>query len=395
MMLDLALVKRGVVDFISEDELLSKVKEKGVENIVVKYGADPTSKDLHLGHTVPLRKLRQLQEMGMQIVFLIGDFTAMVGDPTGRNKTRPPLSEGEIRENARTYLEQVGKILDVDKIKVVRNSEWFADMKLPEFIKIAANYTVARMIERDDFAKRLKEGIPIFMHEIMYPLLQGYDSVVLKADVEVGGSDQLFNFIVARELQKAYSEEPEVVITMPLLVGLDGKAKMSKSYGNYVAINDDPDTMFGKIMSIPDDLMWDWWLLLTDESEDKIEKMKREVEAGKNPRDIKLDLARTITSQFWGEVKAKEAQEKFIKVFSRRNFEDMAIEVKVKPGEKLIDLLVRIGFASSRSEARRLVKQGGVSIGGVKQTDPFVELKFEDGVILKVGKRRFAKLFKE
>ncbi|AEF19024.1 MAG: tyrosine--tRNA ligase [Hydrogenobaculum sp.] len=381
----LEIIQKGTVEIIEKEELIEKLK-KG-KPLVVKAGFDPTAKDLHLGHTVLLQKLRDFQNLGHEIIFLIGDFTAMIGDPTGRNETRPPLSKEEVLENAKTYQEQVFKILDKDKTKILYNSEWLSTMTTKDIVNLASKYTVARMLERDDFQKRYKEGSPIHIHEFLYPLFQGYDSVVLKADIEIGGSDQKFNLLVGRELQKDYGLEKQVCITMPLLVGIDGVKKMSKSYGNYIALKDDPKDMFGKIMSISDELMYDYYTLLTDKTPDEIEKIK-----AMHPMEAKKQLAYIIVSRFHSEEKAKEAKEFFESTFSQKEFPKDApvFSFSDKDSLKAYELIVKIGFAPSNNEARRIISGGGLRINGEKITDPNKEIVVENELRVQVGKKHFA-----
>ncbi len=391
----LKIIKKGVIEIINEEELLEKLKEE--RPLTVKAGFDPTAPDLHLGHTVLLQKLRTFQQLGHKIYFIIGDFTAMIGDPTGKDKTRPPLSKEQVLENAKTYKEQVFKILDPEKTEIVFNSEWFSKMNAEEIIKLTAKYTVARMLEREDFKKRFKENRPIAIHEFIYPLLQAYDSVVLKADVELGGSDQRFNILIGRDIQKEFGiEKPQVAILLPLLVGLDGERKMSKSYGNYVGIKEPPEEMFGKIMSIPDSLMWDYWALLTDLTEEEIEEMKNGVEKNRlHPRDIKMKLAFYIVERFHSKEEAERAKEYFEKVFSRKQLPDNIPEPKivVNSDEILLpDLILKVGYASSKSEGRRLIKSGAGKINGEKIHDINYKVKLDREFILQVGKRKFAKI---
>jgi len=407
----LKIIQKGTLEIIEKDELIQKLK-KG-KPLVVKAGFDPTAKDLHLGHTVLLQKLRDFQNLGHEVVFLIGDFTAMIGDPTGRNETRPPLSKEEVLENAKTYQEQVFKILDKDKTKILYNSEWLSKMDVKDIINLTSKYTVARMLERDDFQKRYKEGVPIHIHEFLYPLFQGYDSVVLKADVELGGSDQKFNLLVGRELQKDYRAEEmrftngvadltgvelsglekQVCITMPLLVGTDGVRKMSKSYGNYIALKDDPKDMFGKIMSISDELMYDYYILLTDKTPQEVEQLKHDISIGTlHPMEAKKHLAYIIVSRFHSEEKAKEAKEFFESTFSQKEFPKDApvFSFSDKDSFKAYELVVRIGFAPSNNEARRIIAGGGLKLNGEKITDPNKEITLEDEMRIQVGKRYFA-----
>ncbi len=389
---------RNASDVISPEELAEKFKkaEKEGRQLRVKLGADPTAPDLHLGHAVVLRKLREFQEFGAKVYFVIGDFTAMIGDPTGRNKTRKPLSREQIKENAKTYLEQVYKILIPEQTEVVYNSQWLEPLSAADIItKLASKYTVARILERDDFDKRMKGGIPIYIHEILYPLFQGYDSVALEADVEMGGTDQIFNLLVGRDLQREYGQEPQVVFTMPIIEGLDGVKKMSKSLGNYVAFNDEPKDMFGKIMSIPDSLMKKYFVLLTDFSDQEIE----DILSG-HPRDAKLKLAHAITSFFHGKDAADEAREHFIKVFSKRELPDDMPEISfadvVEEGAdsiKLVDFLVNAGLVSSKGEAKRLIKGGGIRLNGeVISEIGYVLYHKDEPQVLRIGKKRFYKI---
>jgi tyrosyl-tRNA synthetase len=381
----LGIIKRGVVEIIEEEELLKKLKEG--RSLRIKAGFDPTAPDLHLGHTVLLQKLRQFQQLGHEVYFVIGDFTAMIGDPTGRSETRPPLSREEVLENAKTYEHQVFKILDPEKTNIVFNSTWLSGLGTEGIIKLAGKYTVARMLERDDFSKRFKEGVPIYIHEFIYPLLQGYDSVFLKADVELGGTDQKFNLLVGRDLQRAFGQEPQVCITLPLLVGLDGVRKMSKSYQNYVAIQEEPESMFGKIMSISDDLMWDYYTLLTDYTEEEIEDFKKNL----HPMDAKKKLAHFIVERFHGKEQADKALDFFVKTFSEREFPEDAPIIEVPYGLKrrAYELLFELGIESSKNSARRVVEGGGLRINGTKVEDPNQEIEIKGELRLQVGKKRF------
>jgi Tyrosyl-tRNA synthetase len=381
----LSIIKRGTVEIIEEEELLKKLKEG--RPLRVKAGFDPTAPDLHLGHTVLLQKLRQFQQLGHEVYFVIGDFTAMIGDPTGRSETRPPLSREEVLENAKTYEHQVFKILDSEKTNIVFNSTWLSGLGTEGIIKLAGKYTVARMLERDDFSKRFKEGIPIYIHEFIYPLLQGYDSVFLKADVELGGTDQKFNLLVGRDLQRAFGQEPQVCITLPLLVGLDGVRKMSKSYQNYVAIQEEPESMFGKIMSISDDLMWEYYTLLTDYTEEEIENFRKNL----HPMEAKKRLAHYIVERFHGKEKADKALEFFVKTFSEREFPEDAPIIEVPYGLKrrAYELLFELGIESSKNSARRVVEGGGLRINGTKVEDPNQEIEIKQELRLQVGKKRF------
>jgi Tyrosyl-tRNA synthetase len=381
----LNIIKRGTVEIIEEEELLKKLKEG--RPLRVKAGFDPTAPDLHLGHTVLLQKLRQFQQLGHEVYFVIGDFTAMIGDPTGRSETRPLLSREEVLENAKTYEHQVFKILDPEKTNIVFNSTWLSELGTEGIIKLAGKYTVARMLERDDFSKRFKEGIPIYIHEFIYPLLQGYDSVFLKADVELGGTDQKFNLLVGRDLQRAFGQEPQVCITLPLLVGLDGVRKMSKSYQNYIAIQEEPESMFGKIMSISDDLMWEYYTLLTDYTEEEIENLKKSL----HPMEAKKKLAHYIVERFHGKEQADRALEFFVKTFSEREFPEDAPIIEVPYGLKrrAYELLFELGIESSKNSARRVVEGGGLRINGTKVEDPNQEIEIKQELRLQVGKKRF------
>lgn len=387
-------LKRNVVDFISEEDLQKKIEKAIVDKrpLRVKLGADPSAPDLHLGHLVVLRKLRQFQELGHKIIFIIGDFTGCIGDPTGRNKTRPALTQEEVMKNAKTYQEQVFKVLDPSLVEIRFNSEWNAKLSARDVIlQLASRYTVAQLLERDDFNMRYKGGVPIYVHELLYPLFQGYDSVAIHADVELGGTDQVFNLLVGRDLQESHGQEPQVVMTMPLLVGLDGEKKMSKSLGNYVAFNDPPKEMFGKLMSIPDNLMPSYYKLLTDLTDKEIEKI-----LSGHPKDAKLKLAWLITSFFYGDEEATVQQEEFLRIFSRRELPEYMdayeIETLYNEGVKTVtDLLVYIGAASSRSEAKRLVNGGGVQLNDVRIEDPMATLDLTPGSVLRVGKRKFFK----
>lgn len=390
------LVARAA-EVISPQELIEKFRkaEREGRRLRVKLGADPTAPDLHLGHAVVLRKLRQFQEFGAKVYFVIGDFTAMIGDPTGRNKTRKPLTREEIKKNASTYLAQVYKILIPELTEVVYNSQWLETLNAADVItKLASKYTVARMLERDDFEKRMKAGIPIYIHEILYPLFQGYDSVALEADVEIGGTDQIFNLLVGRDLQREYGQEPQVVFTMPLLEGLDGNKKMSKSLGNYVAFNDSPRDMFGKIMSIPDVLMKKYYELLTDYNDAEIEEILK-----MHPRDAKLKLAYTITSFFHGEDAALDAKDHFIRVFSKKELPDEMPEIpflSITGGEvsiRLVDFLVKANILSSKGEAKRIIKGGGIRLNDEVITDITFMLYYDSRpFVLRVGKKRFYKI---
>ena len=380
----LKLLKQGTVEVIEEKELLEKLR-KG-RPLRVKAGFDPTAPDLHLGHVVLLQKLRQFQQLGHEVYFIIGDFTAMIGDPTGRSETRPPLTKEQVMENAKTYEHQVFKVLDPERTTIVFNSSWLESLGTTGIIKLSAKYTVARMLERDDFSKRFKEGVPIYIHEFLYPLLQAYDSVAIKADVELGGTDQKFNLLIGRDIQREYGQEPQVCITLPLLVGLDGVRKMSKSYGNYVGITEDPKTMFGKLMSISDELMWDYYLLLTDYSEEDIEKFKKEW----HPMEAKKHLAELIVSRFHSGELAKEAREWFERTYSKKKFPEDAPLVELPEREiTALELLLRLGAVSSKNEGRRIIQGGGLRINYVKVSDPNQRIELTEELKVQVGKKKF------
>ena len=385
----LAELKRGVDEILSEQDLIEKLKEN--RPLRVKLGADPTAPDIHLGHTVVLNKLRQFQQLGHEVYFLIGDFTGMVGDPSGKNTTRPPLSREDVLRNAETYKQQIYKILDPQKTRIVFNSEWLGKLGTEGMIRLASNYTVARMLERDDFKKRFSNNQPIAIHEFIYPLLQGHDSVALEADVELGGTDQKFNLLVGRELQKSAGQKPQVAITLPLLVGLDGEKKMSKSLGNYIGVTEAPSEMFGKIMSISDDLMWDWYNLLSFRPLAEIAQLKADVANGKNPRDVKILLAKEIIARFHDEAAADAAEQEFINRFQKGAMPDEMSEFTFEGEIGLANLLKEAGLVASTSEANRMVQQGGVKIDGEKVEDAKLVITASTAVY-QVGKRKFAKV---
>ncbi len=385
----LAVFARGSDEIIPLDELKAKLK-KG-KPLKIKAGFDPTAPDLHLGHTVLINKLKQLQDLGHEILFLIGDFTAMIGDPTGKSATRPPLSDEQIQENSKTYQDQVFKILDKNKTQVVFNSHWMKKLTSADMIKLASQQTVARMLERDDFSKRYKSGQGISIHEFLYPLVQGYDSVALEADVELGGTDQKFNLLMGRELQKNNNQEPQIILTMPILEGLDGVQKMSKSLNNYIAIDDSPDEMFGKIMSISDDLMWRYLELLSFESMETIESWKTEVDQGENPRNIKFRLANEIITRFHSKEDAKVANQNFIDRFAKNQIPDEMDEYQFESGIKIGNLLKDANLVDSTSEAFRMIKQGAVKIDGEKVADKDMDLP-SGTAVYQVGKRKFARI---
>ena len=385
----LAELKRGVDEILSEQDLIEKLKEN--RPLRVKLGADPTAPDIHLGHTVVLNKLRQFQQLGHEVYFLIGDFTGMVGDPSGKNTTRPPLSREDVLRNAETYKQQIYKILDPQKTRIVFNSEWLGKLGTEGMIRLASNYTVARMLERDDFKKRFSNNQPIAIHEFIYPLLQGHDSVALEADVELGGTDQKFNLLVGRELQKSAGQKPQVAITLPLLVGLDGEKKMSKSLGNYIGVTEAPSEMFGKIMSISDDLMWDWYNLLSFRPLAEIAQLKADVANGKNPRDVKILLAKEIIARFHDDAAADAAEQEFINRFQKGAMPDDMPKFTFEGEIGLANLLKEAGLVASTSEANRMVQQGGVKIDGEKVEDAKLVISTSTAVY-QVGKRKFAKV---
>lgn len=393
----IAEIRRGADEIIPENDLKSRLEASKKKNrpLRVKAGFDPTAPDLHLGHTVLLNKLRAFQELGHEVIFLIGDFTGMIGDPTGKNATRPPLTQEQVAENARTYESQIYKVLDSEKTRVEFNSSWLGDMSAADLISLAGKHTVARMLERDDFSKRYKGEQPIAIHEFLYPLIQGYDSVALEADVELGGTDQKFNLLVGRQLQQAFEQPPQIVLTMPLLEGLDGVQKMSKSLNNYIGINEPPNEMFGKVMSISDDLMWRWFNLLSFKSIEEIETYKVQVKNGTNPRDIKFLLAGEIVERFHDAEAARSAQEAFISQFQKGAVPDDVPEHTLTVGADGIGLPVLIkelGLTSSTSEAMRMLKQGAVKLDGERIDDKSRVFEAGNEYLLQVGKRRFARV---
>ncbi len=385
----LAVFERGTDEILPLDELKKKLAKN--KPLRIKAGFDPTAPDLHLGHTVLINKLKQLQDLGHEILFLIGDFTGMIGDPTGKSATRPPLTQEQVIENAQSYQNQVFKILDKDKTTVVFNSEWMSKMSSADMIKLASQQTVARMLERDDFSKRYKSGKSISIHEFLYPLIQGYDSVALESDVELGGTDQKFNLLMGRELQKQADMEQQVILTMPILEGLDGVQKMSKSLDNYIGIDDAPDDMFGKIMSVSDDLMWRYLELLSFETLETIASWKTEVENGENPRNIKFRLAEEIITRFHNNDAAKQAQKNFINRFAKNKVPDEMPEFSFDAGIKIANLLKDAGLVNSTSDAFRMIKEGAAKIEGEKIADR--NLVPEAGTaVYQVGKRKFARV---
>ena len=389
----LELIKRGADEILLETELKTKL-ERG-KPLRIKAGFDPTAPDLHLGHTVLINKLRQFQELGHDILFLIGDFTGMIGDPTGKSATRPPLTPEQVADNAKTYQQQIFKILDSDKTQVMFNSEWMGKMGTAGLIQLAARHTVARMLERDDFSKRYKGGQPIAIHEFLYPLIQGYDSVAMKADVELGGTDQKFNLLVGRELQKQYQQEQQVVLTMPLLEGLDGVQKMSKSLGNYIGIDEAPEEMFGKLMSISDELMWRYFELLSFRPMTEITGLKRQVDEGTNPRDIKFLLCEETITRFHDQAAANKAKESFIARFQKGAMPDDMPELEIAaPDGKIAiaNLLKQADLVKSTSDAIRMIKQGAVRIDGERIEDNKLSIAAGTVHVYQVGKRRFARI---
>ena len=382
------IIKQGIDEIIGEGDLIEKLKQG--KKLTVKVGFDPTAPDLHLGHTVILRKMRQFQDLGHKVIFLIGDFTGKIGDPSGKNKTRPPLTDEEIKANANTYAEQVFNVLDKDKTVVDFNSRWGDQMTAADMIKLSAQSTVARMIERDDFSKRYRNNQPISIHEFLYPLMQGQDSVQLKADVEIGGTDQKFNLLVGRDLQKNQGMSPQTIITLPLLEGLDGIKKMSKSENNYIGITEDADQIFGKTMSIPDEIMFKWFDLLSLQSTEEIEKIKKSVDEGGNPRDAKIILALELTKRFTAEKEAETAKENFFKKFAKNELPSDIEEktVEHKGDYPLPNLLKDIGFASSTSEALRLISQGAVKIDQIKIDSKDFHVESNTKKLIQVGKKK-------
>jgi len=389
----LELIKRGCDELISEDELIRKLGEG--RPLRIKLGLDPTAPDLHLGHTVVLNKLRHFQDLGHTVQFLIGDFTGMIGDPTGKNQTRPPLSREQILENAQSYRTQMSKILDAGRTKVLFNSEWSDELGAEGMIRLAARYTVARLLERDDFARRFRSGQPIAVHELLYPLMQGYDSVAMKADVELGGTDQKFNLLVGRELQKDFGQAPQCILTMPLLEGLDGREKMSKSLGNYVGITEPPRDIFGKLMRISDEMMWRYLELLSFTPSTTLRRWHEEVTAGRNPREIKVLLAKEIVERFHGASAAQQAHEEFERRFRDHELPDDMPEVTLSApneGMPVTQMLRQAGLVPSVSEASRMIEQGGVRLNGERLVDKALKVARGQTVVAQVGKRRFARV---
>lgn len=395
----LDVIRRGVAEIVPEDDLARKIERSIATNtpLTVKLGCDPSRPDLHLGHSVVLRKLRQFQDLGHQAVLIVGDFTGMIGDPSGRNKTRPPLTLDETRLNGQTYFEQATKILSTKKIQMLYNSEWLGKMSFADVIQLGARYTVARMLERDDFERRYKAGEPISVHELLYPLAQAMDSVAIKSDIELGGTDQKFNLLVGRDIQREYGLEPQVAITMPILPGTDGVDKMSKSLDNYIGINESPQQMYGKTLSIPDKLILDYYLLATEASLDEIAATRRNLASPSyNPRDSKRALARSIVTLYHGADAAQAAEEEFDRIFIRKDLPDEIPDVAVAADGPIgiLRLITEARLAGSNSEARRLVEQGGVTVDGNKVSDHTAAIDISAGVVIKVGKRKFARITK-
>ena len=395
----LELIEFGTVDFISGGDFLKKLKKSYDKKtpLKIKFGADPSRPDLHVGHTVVINKLKTLQDLGHEVQFLIGDFTALIGDPSGRNTTRPILSREEIEANAKTYASQIFKILDPDKTEIVYNSSWLLKLTSIDFIKLAAKYTVARMIEREDFTKRYKANTPIFLHEFMYPLCQGYDSVALKSDLELGGTDQKFNLLVGRDLQSAYGVEPQCVLTMPILEGLDGVNKMSKSLDNYIGVDESPKDMFGKTMRVSDELMYRYYELLTNITPKELAQLKLDVaEKRQHPRDVKVALARTLVARFHSQSEARNAEEEFDRIFVAKGMPDTIDEMQLPPQSQigLVQLMTQCGLTTSNSEATRLVVGGGVQIDQQKISDPKLKVDLVTGsqLVIKAGKKKFIKI---
>ncbi|MBN1446851.1 MAG: tyrosine--tRNA ligase [Bacteroidetes bacterium] len=390
------IIRRGVSEILPEDDLARRLEESRQSRVPlrIKLGCDPSRPDLHLGHAVVLRKLRQFQDLGHRAVLIVGDFTGMIGDPTGKSKTRPSLTLQKTRENGQSYFEQASHILDIERIEIRYNSDWLAPMTFEEVIKLSARYTVARMLERDEFEKRYRNQEAISIHEFLYPLAQAYDSVAISSDVELGGTDQKFNLLVGREIQREYGQIPQIILTMPLLVGTDGAEKMSKSLDNYVAFNDTPEDMYGKTLSIPDHLILPWFRLVTDIPAERISAIAAGMEKGENPRDFKRELARDIVAQFFDPATAEKAEAHFDHVIRNKQIPDDIDEFALPSDSDtlLLDVLFAAGLVASKSEGRRLMQQNAVSIGETKITDPAAPVPFGDEVIVKVGKRRFVKI---
>ena len=392
------VIKRGVVDLLPEDELVKKIERSIKENkpLIAKLGCDPSRPDLHLGHTVVLRKLRQFQELGHQVILIVGDFTGMIGDPSGKNETRPALSLEETRRNGQSYYEQASKVLDPTRAKISYNSEWLGKMSFEDVIKLASKYTVARMLERDEFEKRYKGGEPISIHEFLYPLAQAMDSVAIKSDIELGGTDQRFNLLVGRDVQREYGQEPQIILTMPILPGTDGKQKMSKSLDNYIGISETPSQIYGKTLSIPDNVMYDYFELATTVSKQELVEIKATLaDPSKNPRDLKRRLAREFVTLYYSADDALKAEQEFDRVFVQKDVPDDLQDFTPDTDAAacwIVKLITESGLAPSNGEARRLIKEGAVSIDGEKVTNPDAEIALDAPKVLKVGKRRFIRI---
>ena len=393
------IIKRGTVDLLPEEELVKKLEQSIKDNkpLIIKQGFDPTAPDIHLGHTVGIRKLKQFQELGHQVVVIIGDYTAMVGDPSEKNNTRPRLTHEEVMLNAQTYKEQFFKILDPNKTKICYNGEWFSKLNFSQIMELAAKFTVARMLERDDFANRYAKQLPISIHEFFYPLMQGYDSVMIDADVELGATEQKFNLIIARQIQKEYGKDQQIVLTLPVLEGIDGTQRMSKSLGNYIGIDETENETYGKIMSIPDTLIYPYFELLTDVSLSELLDIKKQLEdSNTNPKDLKKYLARTLVRMYHNSEAALRAEKEFERIFVDKKLPEEIQEYKFSQSSSRLDeLLIHANMAASKSEARRLIIQGGVTIDGKRISDPYAKIYFTKEMILRVGKRKFAKILSE
>jgi tyrosyl-tRNA synthetase len=381
---------RGIEDIISEPELEKKLKSG--KKLRIKFGADPSRPDIHLGHTVALRLLKRFQDLGHEVIFLIGDYTARIGDPSGRNTARPILTEKEIEENAKTYFEQVGKVIDIKKAEIHYNSEWYKGMSFADLLKLTSLFTVSQIIERDDFEKRLKEGREVGIHELLYPIMQAYDSVILKADIEIGGTDQRFNLLAGRELQKKVGQIPQDIITCKLLVGLDGKEKMSKSLNNYIAVTESANDIFGKVMSIKDEQILNYFSLLTDLSDNEIKETENKLKDGFNPRDIKYKLAKEITAYYSSETEAEAAGKQFDLVHQKKEIPEDIEEIKLDGEFDVLSLLGQLKLIESNSEGRRLISQGGVKIDGATIAEISETVKTRSGMVVQVGKRKFVKI---
>ncbi len=392
------LIRRGTVEILPEEELVKKLERSVKKNkpLIIKQGFDPTAPDIHLGHTVGIRKLRHFQELGHQVVVIIGDYTAMVGDPSEKNSTRPRLSHDEVMDHARTYQEQFFKILDESKTQIRFNGEWFSKMSFDQVMGLAARFTVARMLERDDFSKRFGSQLPISIHEFFYPLMQAYDSVMIKSDVELGATEQKFNLVIGRQIQKEFDQEPQIVLTLPVLEGLDGKQRMSKSLGNYIGIDEPGKEIYGKAMSIPDEMIFRYFELISDVDSGELVRISKQLENPEtNPRDVKKYLARTIVRMYHGEEQSIQAEKEFENIFVKKDLPDEIPEMVIGEAEiRIDDLMVMTGTSESKGQAKRLVTGGGVSIDGERISDPFYVVTVTEGQILKVGKRKFVKLMR-